>query len=195
MAEINFVPVCSNCKKIITTTIDYTIDDENEYTTKNNYLIKQYQIKPYRCPYCGEHFEIITMPTKLPFEYSYHNIMTANGIHCKINGENMVNKTELTSGQIYDVLISIIGNVEPVADASIDTERLKNLKKLESVADYINEKILKISKEYYSPYSSVKTIAEEAYNWVNFWNKEFSSMMIKTDGNKKTAANELQKFI
>ena len=123
--------------------------------------------------------------------YNDRNIFT----RCKIDGENMVNKTELTSRQIYDVLISIIGNIEPVADASIDTERLKNLKKLESVADYINEKILKISKEYYSPYGSVKTIAEEAYNWVNFWSKEFSCMMIKTDEDKKTAANELQKFI
>ena len=123
--------------------------------------------------------------------YNDRNIFT----RCKINGENMVNKTGLTSRQIYDVLISIIGNVEPVADASIDTERLKNLKKLESVADYINEKILKISREYYSPYGSVKTIAEEAYNWVHFWSKEFSCMMIKTDEDKKAAANELQKFI
>ena len=83
--------------------------------------------------------------------------------------------TELTPKQIYNILISIIGKVEPVADSTIDRERLGNLQMLEFVADFINEKILEISKEYNSPYGSVKTVAEEACDWVEFWRNKFTS--------------------
>lgn len=82
--------------------------------------------------------------------------------------------TELTPKQIYNILISIIGEVDPVADSAIDRKRLGNLQMLEFVADFIIEKILKISKEYNSPYGSVKTMAEEACDWVEFWRNEFT---------------------
>ena len=83
--------------------------------------------------------------------------------------------TELTPKQIYNILISIIGDVEPAADSAIDRERLGNLQTLEFVADFIIEKIINISNECDSPYGSVKIMAEEACEWVKFWRNEFNS--------------------
>ena len=86
-----------------------------------------------------------------------------------------MSNTELTPKQIYNILISIVGDVEPAADSTIDRERLGNLQTLEFVADFIIEKIINISNECDPPYSSVKIMAEEAYDWVKFWSNEFNS--------------------
>ena len=59
MAEINFLPVCSNCKQIIHETIDY---EEHADTYPS------YTITPGVCPHCGERFDSITMPRRLPFK-------------------------------------------------------------------------------------------------------------------------------
>ena len=83
--------------------------------------------------------------------------------------------TELTPKQIYNILISITGEVEPVADSTIDRKRLGNLQTIEFVADFIIEKIIEISKKCNSPYDSVKIMAEEAYDWIKFWRNEFNS--------------------
>ena len=68
MAEINFLPVCSNCGRVlygqeiaIETDI---IDNEVEALPLK---IPYSRITPWRCCYCGEVFEMVTMPTKLPF--------------------------------------------------------------------------------------------------------------------------------
>lgn len=82
-------------------------------------------------------------------------------------------ESNLTPKQVF-ILISIIGDVDPVADSAIDSSRLNNLKMLELVGDYINETIFKISKECSSPYGSVKTMGKEAYDWVKFWRDTFS---------------------
>ena len=45
----------------------------------------------------------------------------------------------LTPRQIYDILMAIVGTVNPVADSAIDHDRLENLHMLEDVADIIND--------------------------------------------------------
>ena len=76
MCEINFLPVCSRCNNVLRgETIDYEshVDilntPESEPITK--ILHNCYEITPHKCPFCGEHFETITIPTKLPFETPY----------------------------------------------------------------------------------------------------------------------------
>ena len=71
--EINFLPVCSNCRSILD---DYNINIEYDFTpfskdnrypwVKTNYTPRGY-IKPCKCPRCGVIFDCITMPT-LPFK-------------------------------------------------------------------------------------------------------------------------------
>ena len=57
MAEINFLPVCSNCKNIIYGRIDY--EEEHKH------------IYPVACPYCGSLFETLSIPY-IPF-YNFEN--------------------------------------------------------------------------------------------------------------------------
>lgn len=67
MAEIRFLPVCSNCNRIIYETIDF--EAAPYFGNKIKYIaaIPPY-ISPNDCPYCGEHFERVFMATELPFE-------------------------------------------------------------------------------------------------------------------------------
>ena len=68
MAEINFLPVCSNCRELL----DYEdIDCKQTFSlveTKSDMLkIPEYHVYPCMCPNCGERFETITIPKGLPF--------------------------------------------------------------------------------------------------------------------------------
>ena len=68
MAEILFRPVCSNCNNQIHQLIEY---DEEISEIDGNPRFRQcerYYITPKSCPYCGEFFTRIEMPTKLPFD-------------------------------------------------------------------------------------------------------------------------------
>ena len=87
----------------------------------------------------------------------------------------------LTPRQIYDILMAIVGPVDPVADSAIDHDRLENLHMLEDVADIINDTLLDIASST-SPYGSVRTARDEAANWVKFWHDEFYEQVIKEDG-------------
>ena len=63
--EINFLPVCKNCHNIlfdIPIGINEYVDDYDD-----NGIVAAKHILPDQCPYCGELFEKITLPTKLPF--------------------------------------------------------------------------------------------------------------------------------
>lgn len=67
MAEINFLPVCSNCRTILD---DQLIDLAENVTLHGQpaYAVKDYSIVPRFCPKCREYFSSITMPTKIPFQ-------------------------------------------------------------------------------------------------------------------------------
>ena len=67
MAEINFLPVCSNCRTILD---DQLIDFiEDEIHNESPYvLLKNFHIVPKFCPKCKEYFSLITMPTELPVQ-------------------------------------------------------------------------------------------------------------------------------
>lgn len=54
MANIEFLPVCSNCKNIILTEVDFDFQNSVIY--------------PSICPRCKEPLCRITIPTKLPFQ-------------------------------------------------------------------------------------------------------------------------------
>ena len=64
MAEINFLPVCSNCKKVILTEVGIAYVDD---FVPNHYLHeRRQQVYPYHCPYCHEKFDLITLPKTIP---------------------------------------------------------------------------------------------------------------------------------
>ena len=87
----------------------------------------------------------------------------------------------LTPRQIYEIIIAIVGPVDPVADSAIDHDRLENLRLLEEVADIMNDTILSIASNN-SPYRSVRTARDEVNKWVKFWYDEFYEQVIKEDG-------------
>lgn len=66
MAEINFLPVCSNCKCILKE-VDWKTEEDVLSNAKQHYA-KTHGIVPSCCQKCNAHFTRITMPTKLPFD-------------------------------------------------------------------------------------------------------------------------------
>ena len=69
MAEIRFLPVCSNCGTILKyREIEF---GEDEFGSIDAYLFKANngRIRPDQCPICGIVFDRIVMPTRLPFYY------------------------------------------------------------------------------------------------------------------------------
>lgn len=79
-------------------------------------------------------------------------------------GENM-NKPKLSSSQIADVLLSLIGDIEPTGDSFIDHDRLCNLLKLQDVLDILLDEMY-----YICPYSenteySMKEAGNTAVSW------------------------------
>ena len=68
MAEIHFMPVCSNCGTILTDMV--YVDAEAEpipYANDDLYAPMYVEVHPRRCPRCNHIFSSILMPTKLPF--------------------------------------------------------------------------------------------------------------------------------
>lgn len=73
MADILFMPVCSNCYKVLPCDIDYE-EVVQPVTISKFEHIKRYNITPYSCPYCGEKFIRIEMPTRLPYRNTANEI-------------------------------------------------------------------------------------------------------------------------
>lgn len=68
MAEILFRPTCSKCNKVICGPVDCK-RVENEVMGKTTRSIySHYQVTPILCPWCGEPFETIVIPTNLPYK-------------------------------------------------------------------------------------------------------------------------------
>lgn len=61
MANIVFLPVCSDCNAIIFDEVDY----RRELLERFDSTIINQVITPYKCPVCGKLFNKIVMPTKL----------------------------------------------------------------------------------------------------------------------------------
>ena len=62
MADIQFVPVCSECGKRIFDQICY--EEMPEHIAPSGYIYKQYQISPRCCAACGEPFEQIIFDSR-----------------------------------------------------------------------------------------------------------------------------------
>lgn len=61
MAGIVFRPTCSKCQKILkNAVVDIQILPIIDYRMIR--YVRDFQIGPEKCPYCGEHFEKIVMP-------------------------------------------------------------------------------------------------------------------------------------
>lgn len=71
MADIVFAPICSNCGLPIYMDINITdLDYMNSFgLTHETRILHHIQISPSVCPNCGKHFELIKMPTQLPYEF------------------------------------------------------------------------------------------------------------------------------
>lgn len=71
MADIVFVPICSNCGLPIY--MDIEVEDLDYINsvglTHESKILHHIQISPSVCPNCGEHFELVKMPTRLPYEF------------------------------------------------------------------------------------------------------------------------------
>ena len=65
-ATIRFMPVCSNCKKILLEIIN--VDTFYNEIADKNVLYLRHTITPPICPYCKTPFNSVTMPTKLPYD-------------------------------------------------------------------------------------------------------------------------------
>lgn len=68
MADIVFLPVCSNCGNILLNDIiDYREEENLTEFRREPVIIHQKTIMPSQCRYCNAGFETINMPTTLPF--------------------------------------------------------------------------------------------------------------------------------
>lgn len=61
-----------------------------------------------------------------------------------------------------DIVRKLIGNINPVADAAIDTERLKNLESYLQLLEVMLSDISFVAREKDSPYASARNIGEIA---------------------------------
>ena len=76
-----------------------------------------------------------------------------------------MNKPRLSSSQLADILLSLIGDIEPTGDAFVDHNRLCNLLKLQETLDVLLDEMY-----YICPYSekteySMKEAGNTAVNW------------------------------
>ena len=70
MAEIRFLPVCSNCNWIITEEvgIEETTRLGNPVFNFYEHNFYERQIFPCKCKQCGAYFDSIIIPSTLPFQ-------------------------------------------------------------------------------------------------------------------------------
>lgn len=71
MADIVFAPICSNCGLPIY--MDINVEDldyiNSVALSHESKILHHIQISPSICPNCGEHFVLVKMPTRLPYEF------------------------------------------------------------------------------------------------------------------------------
>ena len=71
MADIVFAPICSNCGLPIY--MDINVEDLDYINSvglsHESKILHHIQISPSVCPNCGEHFTLVKMPTRLPYEF------------------------------------------------------------------------------------------------------------------------------
>ena len=69
MADITFLPTCSNCGKVLWgKTIDILEERVVVHREEGLCTAKDRNIEPWECPKCRHVFDRIVIPTKLPFD-------------------------------------------------------------------------------------------------------------------------------
>ena len=76
-----------------------------------------------------------------------------------------MNKPRLSSSQIADILLSLIGDIEPTGDSFVDHDRLCNLLKFQETMDIILDEMYYICSYSESDSFSVQSNGGTAYNW------------------------------
>lgn len=74
--------------------------------------------------------------------------------------------------QIYEVVMKLVGSVDPVGDSVIDSQRYGNLLLLEDVTNNLIDHILDLIPNKDSYEGSVHDVGEEAQKWALFWEEE-----------------------
>lgn len=80
--------------------------------------------------------------------------------------------SELKTKDISEIVLKLIGPVEPIGRDDVDKERLTNLKRLEQITDILVDTILLLAPYYTAPEYSVRAIGQEALKWAKFWKEE-----------------------
>ena len=76
-------------------------------------------------------------------------------------------RIELSTEQLTDTIMRLIGEIEPVGDTNIDTIRLMNMHRLQELIEALIFEVQHVcciysdNKEY-----SMKSIGEDALNWL-----------------------------
>lgn len=87
-------------------------------------------------------------------------------INKKLSRRVWMSRTKLSDKQIADIVMSIIGEIEPVGESHIDDQRFSNLLKLQNTMDILLDEIM-----YCLPYLdrveySMKRSAKQALEWM-----------------------------
>jgi len=76
-----------------------------------------------------------------------------------------MNKPRLSSSQLADILLFLIGDIKPTGDTFVDHDRLCNLLKLQAAMDIILDEMSYICSYSESDSFSVQSNGGTAYNW------------------------------
>ena len=76
-----------------------------------------------------------------------------------------MNKPKLSSRQLADILLSLIGDIEPTGDTFIDHDRLCNLLKLQETMDILLDEMYYICPYREKTEFSMQRNADTALDW------------------------------
>ena len=79
----------------------------------------------------------------------------------------MYKRAKLSDRQICDMVIMLVGGeVEPVGDSAIDSERHDNLVRLQNVVDSLLDEIYNVCNYHDSRYASMEKAGKQAIAWM-----------------------------
>lgn len=70
----------------------------------------------------------------------------------------------VTPEAVKDVLDALVGSTSANADTTMDDRSLKNVPKLEAVADWLFDRLVAAQRNIKSPYASAKQVAKAVMN-------------------------------
>ena len=74
-------------------------------------------------------------------------------------------RLRLSNTQLADILITLIGEVQPIGETNTDNDRYQNLIQLEGVIDLLLDEIEKVAKCSDRPEFSMSKAGKQAVSW------------------------------